>query len=364
MKDFKEERLNVASKVSHSSLIKCAIPFKLGIEPMKRLLIADFQNDSTYVSIEPQLFDDEINGKGLRILVYRTDKMVDVYHQKGVKVDMETFSIGDGIGIIKEATIEPNIFEIDKDGINLHVAFTDKNGDVVEMKIKESGTSKKRMKFLAPVGNDIKHPKQLFLAFMEDFDFVLRKGTVFYARVGDRDLKPSFFPLSRNGEKVFFARYSNSPVVGTINPAMKSPLMFQPKKSGFVEVEGMSLQLQNGKVNSMSRNYKGKNISIEFSKGMANPYELQDGIKYTGRWIYKIDNQIITGGNSVLLKTGNKVDVRINVTQKWIPQNLPLSFQLFTLFVNSFRNWPTTYYWKGKVDLLNETVLDGQWFRR
>ncbi len=341
-----------------------SIPFKLGIEPMKRLLIADFQNDSAYVAIEPQLFDDEINGKGLRVLVYRTDKMVDVYHQKGVKVDLETFSIGAGIGMHKETTIEPNIFEIDQDGINLHIAFTDKNGKIVEMKIKESSTSKKRMKFLAPVGNDIKSPKQLFLAFMEDFDFVLSKDTAFYARVGNRDLKPNLFPLSRNGEKVFFARYSNNPLVGTINPPMKSPLMFQSFDSGHTNVEGMLLQIQNGRVNSMSRKYNGKTISIVFPEGMVNLYELQDGVKYTGKWTYKIDDQIITGGDSILLKTSDKVDVLIKVTRKWIPQNLPVSFQLFTLFVKSFRQWPTTYYWKGKVDLSNETILDGKWLRK
>lgn len=364
MDDTKKVKLNIASKVSHSSLGIFAIPFKLGVEPMKRLLIADFQNDSAYVSIEPQLFDDKINGKGLRVLVYRTDKMVDVYHQKGVKVDMETFSIGAGIGILKETIIEPNIFEIEQDGINLHIAFTDKNGEIVEMKIKESSTSKKRMKFLAPVGNDIKSPKQLFLAFMEDFDFVLRKSTVFYARVGNRDLKPSLFPLSRNGEKVYFARYSNSPVVGTINPPMKSPLMFQSFDCGHTKVEGMILHLQNGRVNSMSRKYNGKTISIEFPEGMVNLYELKDGVKYTGKWTYKIDDQVITGGNSILLKTGDKVDVLINVTRKWIPQNLPVSFQLFTLFVKSFRQWPTTYYWKGVVDLSNETILDGKWLRK
>lgn len=341
-----------------------SIPFKLGIEPMKRLLIADFQNDSAYVSIEPQLFDDEINGKGLRVLVYRTDKMVDVYHQKGVKVDMETFSIGAGIGVLKETTIEPNVFAIDQHGINLHITFTDKNGETVEMKIKESRTSKKRMQFLAPVGNDITCPKQLFLAFMEDFDFVLRKGTVFYARVGNRDLKPSLFPLSRNGEKVFFARYSNSPLVGTINPPMESPLMFQSFDSGITKVEGMLLQLQNGRVNSMSKKYYDKTISIEFPEGMVNLYELQDGVKYTGTWIYKIDDQVITGGNTILLKTGDNVEVHINVTRKWIPQNLPVSFQLFTLFVKSFRQWPTTYYWKGKVDLSNETILDEKWLRK
>jgi hypothetical protein len=151
------------------------IPFRIGIEPMKRLLIASFEKDADYEAIEPQLFDDDINGKGLRVLVYRKDKMVDVYFEKGIKINQETFSIGDGgLGLLKESIIEPNIFEIDHNGVNLHIGFTDKNGEVVELKIKESKTSKKRINFLAPVGNDIKSPKQLFLAYMEEFDFVLR----------------------------------------------------------------------------------------------------------------------------------------------------------------------------------------------
>lgn len=341
-----------------------AIPFRIGVEPMERLLIADFQNDSACVSIEPQLFDDEINGKGLRVLVYRTDKMVDVYHQKGVKVNLETFSIGAGIGILKETVIEPSVFEIDQNGINLHIAFTDKNGEIVEMKIKESKTSKKRLNFLAPVGNDIKSPKQLFLAYMEDFDFVFRNSTIFYAKVGNRDLKPSFFPLARNGEKVFFARYSNSPVVGTLNPPMKSVIMFHSYESDLIEAEGMMFNIQNGRVNSISKKDNGKTITVEFPLGLLNLYELQDDINYSGKWIYKIDNMTITGGKCFLLKTNMKIDVHINVTQKWIPKNLPLSFQLFTLIVKSFRQWPTTYHWKGQVDLSNGTISHGKWLRK
>lgn len=354
----------MASMENYCPIKKYAIPFKLGIEPMKRLLIADFQNDPVYKAIEPQLFDDDINGKGLRVLVYRNDKMVDVYFEKGIKINQETFSIGDGLGLLKESIIEPNIFEIDQNGINLHIAFTDKNGEVVELKIKESKTSKKRINFLAPVGNDIKNPKQLFLAYMKEFDFVLRNNTTFNARIGNRYLKPSIFPLSRNGEKVFFARYSNNPVVGTLNPPMKSPLIFHSCESGLVEVEGMLLHLQDGRVNSISKKYNGKNISIEFPEGITNLYELQNGINYVGKWIYKTNNLRITGGKFFLLKTDNKVDVQINVTRKWIPKNLPLSFQLFTLFVKSFRRWPTTYLWKGLIDLSNESSLDGIWLRK
>jgi hypothetical protein len=364
MDNLKNEMPDLASMGILGASKKFVIPFKIGIEPMKRLLIASFDNDLEYEAIEPQLFDDDSNGKGLRVLVYRKDKMVDVYYEKGVKIDLETFSIGDGIGLVQESTLEPNRFEIDQNGINLHVAFTDKNNNVVEMKIKESATSTKRMNLLAPVGNDIKHPKQLFLAYMKDFDFVVRNNTTFYARVGQRQLKPSLFPLSRNGEKVFFARYSNNPTVGTLNPPMQTPIVFDCANSGVVEAEGMLFHHHERKVFKITRSYNDKTVSIEFSDGLPNLFEINEHTGYYGNWTYIIDDQVITGGKFNYLREGNRVDIQLKVTRKWIPGNLPLSFQLFTLFVKSFRQWPTTYFWKGQVDFSDKTrLLAGEWIR-
>jgi hypothetical protein len=362
--NLKNGKPDLSSRETHCFSRKYVIPFTIGIEPMKRLLIASFENDSEYEAIEPQLFDDEINGKGLRVLVYRKDKMVDVYYENGVDINHDTFSVGDGIGLHKETIIEPRQFEIDQNGINLHIAFTDKNQNVIEMKIKESSTSKKRMNFLAPVGNDIKHPKQLFLAFMKEFDFVCRNNTTFYAKVGQRQLKPSNFPLSRNGKKVFFARYSNYPIVGTLNPDKQMPLVFDSANYGVAEVEGMHIHLHEGKVFSISRSHYDKIVSIEFSDGMPNLYELDENKNYCGNWTYKIDDLIITGGKYSFCKKSQKVDVQIKVTQKWIPKNIPLSFQMFTIIVNSFRRWPTTYRWKGQVDLSDKIIpLSGEWIR-
>lgn len=364
MDNLKNEKPIVASRENHNSIRKFAIPFKIGIEPMKRLLITSFDNDSEYEAIEPQLFDDDIIGKGLRVLVYRKDKMVDVYCEKDIKINKETFRVGDGIGMLKETILEPNQFEIDENGINLHIAFTDKNKNVIEMKIKENSTSKKRMNFLSPVGNDIKRPKQLFLAYMKEFDFVLRNNTTFYTRVGNRHLKPSHFPLSRNGEKVYFARYSNDPIVGTLNTPMQTPLVFDYTNSGMVEVDGMLLNLHEGKVFLITRSYNDKTVSIEFSDGLPNLFELEENTDYAGNWNYKIDDRIITGGKCNFFREGDKVEVQLKVTRKWIPKSIPLSFQMFTLIVKSFRKWPTTYFWKGQIDFLDKTIpMAGEWIR-
>ncbi len=232
------------------------------------------------------------------------------------------------------------------------------------MKIKESCTSKKRMNFLAPVGNDIKHPKQLFLAYMKEFDFVIRNNTTFYARVGERNLKPSHFPLSRNGEKVFFARYSNNPNIGTLNPPMQTPLVFESANTGVVEAEGMIFHIHEGKVFLITRQHNDKTVSIEFKDGLPNLLQIDEKTECSGNWTYKIDDQIITGGKYFLFRESDKVEIQLKVTRKWIPKSIPLSFQIFTLVVKSFRKWPTTYFWKGQVIFSDETSsLAGEWVR-
>ncbi|NJD78907.1 MAG: hypothetical protein FIB08_17745 [Candidatus Methanoperedens sp.] len=57
------------------------LPIRVGIEPMERLLVTSFKNDPEFEGLEPQVFDDPINGKGMRVLRYRKDGMVDVYLQ-------------------------------------------------------------------------------------------------------------------------------------------------------------------------------------------------------------------------------------------------------------------------------------------
>ena len=78
--------------------------------------------------------------------------------------------------------------------------------------------------------------------------------------------------------------------------------------------------------------------------------------------LYHIADMTITGGTYFLTRT-NDIEIRIDVTQNWEPTNLPLSFKLFTWFVRSFRNWPTTYIWNGSINLDNITLV-GCWSRK
>ena len=66
-------------------------PFKLKISGMKHLLLINIEKDpdKIYIGFEPQSFDDEENGKGIRILAYRKDGYVDLYQENSLKRDEE-----------------------------------------------------------------------------------------------------------------------------------------------------------------------------------------------------------------------------------------------------------------------------------
>ncbi len=113
------------------------LPIRLGIDPMEKLLVASFKGDTEFEGIEPQIFDDTINGKGMRVLRYRKDGKVDIYWQQGVHVDRSTFAAGAGISDFMETTIEPARFEITERIVELHVAFTDAQGRKVELRVHE-----------------------------------------------------------------------------------------------------------------------------------------------------------------------------------------------------------------------------------
>ena len=70
------------------------VPIRVGLDPMERLLVASIKGDPEFEAIEPQVFDDAVNGKGMRVLRYRKDRKVDVYWQPGVRVNRGAFTVG------------------------------------------------------------------------------------------------------------------------------------------------------------------------------------------------------------------------------------------------------------------------------
>ena len=347
------------------SVHKIVLPIRISIDPMERLLVASFKGDPEFEMIEPQIFDDPVNGKGMRVLRYRKDQKVDVYWQPGVKTDRSTIAIGGGIGDFQEVNIEPARFEIADRGIDLHLAFTDAQKRMVEFKILENTTVNNRFSLLAPVGKDIDNPLRLFLVYMHEFDFVRKKGTEILARIGDRELRPAAFPILRNYQKVLLMRYSAEPVIGTFNPQTDVPVVFELSAPGSVEIEGMRVSVdEHCRVTQIDAGQGRRTAQIVFFPGFPNVLDLPEGTTEVGRWTFRISDAVITGGSYNLLRKGDSVAVEIDVTEQWKPSGLPLSFKIFTQVVSSFRSWPTTYKWRGIVRLDDALTIDGAWIRK
>ncbi len=105
--------------IDSTSPRRIILPIRLGIDHIEGLLVASFEGDPEFEGIEPQVFDDPINGRDMRVLRYRKDGMVDVYWQPGVRVDRSTFTVGKGIVDFAETTMEPAHLKITDRGMEL-----------------------------------------------------------------------------------------------------------------------------------------------------------------------------------------------------------------------------------------------------
>src|SRR5512133_882950 len=133
-------------------------PFRLQIDPMVRLLVIDIKGNPEFSGIEPQVFDDAINGKGMRIIRYRNNGQVYVYWQTGVQVDRNKFVIGNGTSDFVETEISPSLFEITPQGISLDSAFTERQRRKNQLTLQESSSNKQGFPLLAPISANIEHP--------------------------------------------------------------------------------------------------------------------------------------------------------------------------------------------------------------
>jgi len=358
---------NKAAEFTQKSLISgknFVFPFSLSEEPLSHLLVANFKGDMEFEGIEPQMFNDSIAGKGLKILMYRKDKKVDVYWQPGVRFDDKTFKIGDGLGNAAETVMSPSRFAITDNGVDIDIAFKDKSGRDVIILIKENTQNIHPFPFLAPVGNDVKDPNKLFAVYMKEFDFVRREGTTIHVAIGERELIPADFPISRDRKKVYLMRYASRLVIGEINSSVTKPFVIENVSPGVIKTGNLNLLInRDNEVQSCWIESKSDRIELKFKDGFPNLLRLSQNRKVKGSWQYAVSGEVLFGGTYSLLRDNSTVYVELDVTKKWEPHNIPFSFKVFTGIFRSFRTWPASYKWNATVDL-NGMSVESKWQRK
>lgn len=339
-------------------------PLTLHEEPMKYLLVANFKDDSEYEGIEPQLFEESTSGKGLKILMYRKDKKVDVYYEPGIRFDEKTFKIGEGLGYTAATVMSPSRFAVSENGVDIDIAFVDKSGRTIKIRIKENTQNIHPFPFLAPVGNDVKDPNKLFAVYMKEFDFVKREGTIVQVTIGDRELTPETFPISRDGQKVYLMRYASKLVIGEINNTVTKPVVIENVFPGIIKAGNLNLLFnEENEVQHCWIGSKSDSIELKFKDGFPNLLTLPQNRKVKGSWRYAVTGEVLFGGRYSLVRDSSKVYIELDVTKKWKPDNIPFNFKAFTAIVRFFRTWPVSYKWNATVDL-NSMSVESQWQRK
>ncbi len=335
------------------------LPFRVSLEAMEGLVVASFRDDPEFEALEPQVFDDSVNGRGLRVLRYRKNGKVDVYWEPGVRVD-PGFTVGAGVGDFGETAMEPARLEIDERGLDVQVGFTDAQGRRVELSVREEAGGRRGFPLLAPVGADIVEPTRLFLVYMPAIDLVRRSGPEVAARIGDRVLKLASLPVLLGGRRVWFIRYAAKPVIGVLNPPADRPVVTELRAPGAREVEGMTVVADGD--GAVTRLCAGP-VELSFEPGFRSLTELGESATAGGRWSIGLAGERITGGSWSACRTGARVEVGLDVTDRWKPRDLPLSMKVLVRVVPKFRVWPTTYRWRGVIELAGTPAMSGRWER-
>ena len=95
-------------------------PFQINIDPMERLLLINFEKDpdTVYVGFEPQVFDDNVHGKGHIVIGWRVDGRVDVYYEPSLKLDPGAYDIaGKGLANMVETDFSEASYEVNDFGV-------------------------------------------------------------------------------------------------------------------------------------------------------------------------------------------------------------------------------------------------------
>lgn len=334
--------------------------FEMKYAPMQRLLLVNIENDpdSLYIGFEPQVFDDDVNGRGHLIIGWRTDGRVDVYHQPGLKLDSASYDIaGKGLAHMVEVEMKQASFEVTEPGVQASYAFNDLHNRQVKIRINENLKAKRKpFGLLAPMGDAVSNPTAMPLVLLHDFYFVRRKATLTEISIDNRQHTPDKLPMPMNRRRMFFTRYSTNPLILTFNPACQQQLpMLEAMPLSPVVSSGDShyhLQWDQGKasVSSITFSNPVHDVEMIFDPPFPDVLSLPPDTMAVGS--FTIQGHHSTGsiqGQYTIRKQNGELQLSLHPSGGWKPRPDRLSLRMMYRMAATFRKWPATYLWSARL---------------
>ena len=325
------------------------VPITLRIDLLAALLNAELADDPVYDGVELQWFDDQTHGTGmLAFLSRREDQTVDYYLEPGLRVGRGGYEIGGGTRSWNVTQFDAARLVVAKDGVDAEVCFTDVDGRRIEVRVNDrDGVPRRRARLLAPVSAGIARPTSLMMVWMNAFDLVRVTATPPAVRIDGRAVTFGRLPGARLHRR-HLIKYAASVVVVELNPDTTEPAAPDVIATG------------TGEAVTASRDEHAAEVHLDPSVDLR---ALADGDRTEGRWHVTVDGARITGGTWSAFRGGDQVEVDLVCRERWRPGSLPWLMRLVTTAVPVFRQWPTTYAWRGTVVLGDAPSVTGRWSR-
>ncbi len=350
-------------------------PFKIGIDPMDRLLLVNFEKDpdSVYLGFEPQVFDDSIHGKGHLVIGWRIDGKVDVYYQPGLLLKAEHYDIaGKGLNNMIQTTFSKANYEIDDLGVQACYLFKDiENRSITIRIIEKNNKVRKPFGLLAPMGDAAEKPSSLPLVYLHDFYFVRKNQTEIEIIINNRKHRPDELPFPIDMTKMYFIRYSPRPLIVTLNTAFSgkvSSVNIEPHVEIYnSEDHKIHLTWENTSpvIKKIIRKNEIHQVTLEFEDAFPNLHSLPKNITRNGKFIIKAhpSTGIIRG--QYFINNSNKIKLVMIPNKGWKPRTSKISLWFLYSIAGIFKNWPKSYKWTAILNPQPDgsLLMDSKWER-
>ncbi len=352
------------------------VPFRMDIDPMEKLLLINFEKDpdSLYVGFEPQVFDDDIHGKGHSVIGWRVDGKVDVYHQPSLNLDKENYDItGKGLANMVETMMEKADFHVSKSGVKASYKFKDiENRDICIYITEKNEKKRKPFGLLAPMGSVAENPSALPLVLLHDFYFVRKKKTSISISIAGRSHRPDELPIPIDFTKMLITRYSIDPLILTFNRETDELLPYLELQTGENEISTEDLcyyiEWMSGKprIRSIEKTSGKHVVRLKFDPSFPDIHDIEEDSGFEGE--FEIEGDPSTGkikGNYEVEKKGGSLDLQMIPSYGWTPKPDRPSLKILYTVAKIFKRWPSTYRWTATInrDESGEFFMRSTWNR-
>lgn len=324
-------------------------PLAVQVDLINAMLNFEIVDHPVYQGMEIQHFDDAVHGTGMLVMLVRTaDGQVDVYRQPGLSVDPAGYGINAGLGDWLTASIEPAKLTPTPIGVHAAVRFHDSSGRLIEVYVDDrDGRTRRPAALLAPFGSAIENPASLLLVWMRQFDLVRTSGQQPVIRIDGQPVTIGRLPGVRLHRR-HLIKYAADLWAVEVNP----------------DDGGGGSDAHNASLVAQLPGDRTPRARLTMDPPIPPPAAVPAGPPVRGTWTVGIaDVPAVTGGTWVASRTGDTVELTLDVTRRWWPRRLPLLMRIVTTLAPVFRRWPTTYRWTARTTVGAEPKVTAGWHR-